>query len=58
MPVRIVLGAAPGWQIAVSLVALVGSTVLLVPLAARLYSGAVLRTRGRVRIREAWRSAE
>jgi ABC-2 type transport system permease protein len=58
MPVRIVLGAAPVWQIAVSLVALVGSTVLLVPFAARLYSGAVLRTRGRVRIREAWRSAE
>jgi ABC-2 type transport system permease protein len=58
MPVRIVLGAAPAWQIAVSMVALVGSTVLLVPLAARLYSGAVLRTRGRVRIREAWRSAE
>ena len=42
----------------VSLVALVGSTVLLVPFAARLYSGAVLRTRGRVRIRDAWRSAE
>ena len=58
MPVRIVLGAAPAWQIAVSLAALVGSTFLLVPLAARLYAGAVLRTRGRVRIREAWRSAE
>jgi len=58
MPVRIVLGAAPAWQILVSLVALVGSTVLLVPFAARLYSGAVLRTRGRVRIREAWRAAE
>ncbi len=58
MPVRIVLGAAPGWQIVVSLIVLVGSTVLLVPFAARLYSGAVLRTRGRVRIREAWRSAE
>jgi ABC-2 type transport system permease protein len=58
MPVRIVLGAAPGWQIALSLIVLVGSTVLVVPFAARLYSGAVLRTRGRVRIREAWRSAE
>ncbi len=57
MPVRIVLGAAPGWQIALSLVLLIGSTILLVPLAARLYSGAVLRTRGRVKIREAWRSA-
>jgi ABC-2 type transport system permease protein len=57
MPVRIVLGAAPGWQIALSLTLLIGSTIMLVPLAARLYSGAVLRTRGRVKIREAWRSA-
>jgi len=57
MPVRIVVGAAPGWQIALSLLILIGSTVLLVPFAARLYSGAVLRTRGRVKIREAWRSA-
>jgi ABC-2 type transport system permease protein len=57
MPVRIVLGAAPAWQIALSLTLLIGSTILLVPLAARLYSGAVLRTRGRVKIREAWRSA-
>jgi ABC-2 type transport system permease protein len=57
MPVRIVLGAAPGWQIALSLAILIGSTVLLVPIAARLYSGAVLRTRGRVKLREAWRSA-
>jgi ABC-2 type transport system permease protein len=58
MPVRIVVGAATPWQVALSLALLIGSTILLVPLAARLYSGAVLRTRGRVRIREAWRSAE
>jgi ABC-2 type transport system permease protein len=57
MPVRIVVGAATGWQIALSLVLLIGSTILLVPFAARLYTGAVLRTRGRVKIREAWRSA-
>jgi ABC-2 type transport system permease protein len=57
MPVRIVVGAATPWQIALSLLLLIGTTVLLVPLAARLYSGAVLRTRGRVKIREAWRSA-
>ena len=57
MPVRIVVGAATPWQIAVSLTLLIGSTVLLVPFAARLYSGAVLRTRGRVKIREAWRSS-
>ncbi len=57
MPVRIVLGAAPGWQIALALVLIVGSTVLLVPLAARLYSGAVLRTGARVKIRDAWRAS-
>lgn len=57
MPVRIVVGAATPFQVVLSLVLLVGSTILLVPLAARLYSGAVLRTRGRVKIREAWRSA-
>jgi ABC-2 type transport system permease protein len=57
MPVRIVVGAATPWQVALSLFLLIGSTILLVPVAARLYSGAVLRTRGRVKIREAWRSA-
>ena len=57
MPVRIVVGAATSWQVVLSLVLLIGSTILLVPLAARLYSGAVLRTRGRVKIGEAWRSA-
>ena len=57
MPVRIVVGAATPWQVVLSLVLLIGSTILLVPLAARLYSGAVLRTRGRVKVREAWRSA-
>ena len=58
MPVRIVLGAAEPWQVALSLTLLVGSTAILVPLAARLYRGAVLRTGARVRIRDAWRAAE
>jgi ABC-2 type transport system permease protein len=57
MPVRMTLGAAAPWEIALSLVLVVGSTVLLVPLAARLYAGAVLRTGARVRLRDAWRSA-
>jgi ABC-2 type transport system permease protein len=57
MPVRIVLGAAPGWQIALSLALLVGSAIALVPIGARLYEGAVLRTGSRVKLREAWRAA-
>jgi len=57
MPVRIVLGVASGWQIALSLALLIGSAVALVPVGARLYAGAVLRTGSRVRLRDAWRAA-
>jgi ABC-2 type transport system permease protein len=57
MPVRIVLGAASGWQIALSLGLLIGSAVALVPVGARLYAGAVLRTGSRVKLRDAWRAA-
>ena len=57
MPVRIVLGAAPAWQIALSLALIIGSTILLVPAAARLYMGAILRSGGRVKVRDAWRAA-
>ena len=45
MPVRIVLGAATGWQIALSLALLIGSAVALVPVGGRLYAGAVLAHR-------------
>ena len=57
MPVRIVLGAATPLQVALSVTLLVGSTLLLIPLAGRLYSGAVLRTGARVKLRDAWRAA-
>jgi ABC-2 type transport system permease protein len=54
MPVRIVLGAATAWQVALSLTLLIGSAIFLVPVGARLYRGAVLRTGQRVRLRDAW----
>jgi ABC-2 type transport system permease protein len=57
MPVRIVLGAATGPQIALALVLLIGSTIVLVPAGARLYEGAVLRTGARVKLRDAWRAS-
>jgi ABC-2 type transport system permease protein len=57
MPVRIVLGSATPAQIVVSVTALIGSTLLLIPLAGRLYSGAVLRTGSKVKLRDAWRAA-
>lgn len=57
MPVRIALGAATPPQIALSIALLFAGTAALVPLSARLYSGAVLKTGSRVKIRDAWRSA-
>jgi ABC-2 type transport system permease protein len=58
MPVRISLGAATPLEIVASLIVTIGSTALLIPLAGRVYSGAVLRTGARVKLREAWRSAD
>jgi ABC-2 type transport system permease protein len=57
MPVRIALGSATPAQIVLALVVLLGSTALLIPLAGRLYAGAVLQTAGRVKLRDAWRAA-
>lgn len=57
MPVRIALGSATAPQIALSITLLVAGTAALVPLSARLYAGAVLKTGTRVKLRDAWRSA-
>ena len=56
MPVRMVLGSATPWEIVASLVIVIGSTALLIPLAGRVYAGAILRTGAKVRIRDAWRA--
>lgn len=57
MPVRIALGSATVLQVALSVALLVAGTAVLVPLSARLYAGAVLKTGSRVKLRDAWRSA-
>ncbi|HET9310316.1 MAG TPA: ABC transporter permease [Actinomycetota bacterium] len=57
MPVRIAMGAATVPQIVASIVLLVAGTAALVPVSAKLYAGAVLKTGARVRLRDAWRSA-
>jgi ABC-2 type transport system permease protein len=57
MPVRIALGSATVPQVALSVALLVAGTAVLVPLSARLYAGAVLKTGTRVKLRDAWRSA-
>lgn len=57
MPGRIMLGEVPAWEIAASVAVMIASTALLIPLAARIYSAAVLRTGTAVKLSEALRLA-
>jgi ABC-2 type transport system permease protein len=57
MPMRIAMGAAPAWQIALSTALTVGLAVVLVWLAGRIYGNAVMRMGSRIRLRDAFRSA-
>jgi ABC-2 type transport system permease protein len=57
MPVRAVVGEAGAAEIAVSLALLVVSIGLLIPLAARIYEGSVLRMGKPLKVREALRTA-
>jgi ABC-2 type transport system permease protein len=57
MPPRMVLGDASTVEIVASFVVTIGATLVLIPIAARLYSGGVLRTGSALKLREAWRAA-
>jgi ABC-2 type transport system permease protein len=57
VPPRIVTGDIPAWEIVASLLVTVGATALLIPLAARIYSGGILRTGSALKLRDAWRAA-
>jgi len=55
-PVRMAVGDAPAWELVLAAVLMLAATAGLVLVGARLYEGAVLRTGGKVRLAEAWRS--
>jgi ABC-2 type transport system permease protein len=57
MPVRIVLGSATTPEVVLSIAIVVVSAAALIPVSARLYSGAILRIGARVKLRDAWRSS-
>ena len=57
MPVRMAAGVAQPWEIVVAIVGTVLGAIALVWIGARVYSGALLRTGGKVKLREAWRAA-
>ena len=56
MPPRIALGEAPAVEILAAFAVTVAGALALIPLAGRIYSGAVLRTGSAVKLREAWRA--
>jgi ABC-2 type transport system permease protein len=57
VPPRIVTGDVPAWEVVASLAVTLGSAIALIPLAARIYSGGILRTGSALKVREAWRAA-
>ena len=52
-PVRMAAGEAAWWEVAVSVVLMLVAIALIVRLGGRVYAGALLRTRGKVKLREA-----
>jgi ABC-2 type transport system permease protein len=56
MPLRVAAGEVPAWQFVLAVAVMLGSTAALIPVAARIYAGAVLRTGARVRLGQALRS--
>ncbi len=56
MPMRTALGSAQPWEVALSIALVVAGIVLLVWVGSRVYTGALLRTGGTVKLRDAWRS--
>ena len=57
MPARIAVGEASTIEIVGAFAVTLGAAALLIPLAARIYSGAILRTGAAVKLRQAWGAA-
>ncbi len=57
VPLRAAFDAIPPWQVGLSVLLTVIAIYFLFIVAARVYSGAVLQTGSRMKIRDAWRSA-
>ena len=57
VPLRAALGAIEPWEIALAVLINVVAIWLLLEFGGRVYSGAVLQTGGRMKLRDAWRAA-
>ena len=57
VPLRAAFDAIPPWQIGLSIAITVVAIWALFSIGARVYAGAVLQLGGRIKLRDAWRSA-
>jgi ABC-2 type transport system permease protein len=57
VPLRTALGVIQPWEILLSVALMVASIWFLFVVGARVYSGAVLQTGGRIKLRDAWRAS-
>ena len=57
VPLRAALGAIEPWEIAGAVIVNVAAIWLLLEFGGRVYSGAVLQTAGRIKLRDAWRAS-
>jgi ABC-2 type transport system permease protein len=57
MPGRIITGNASTWEIVASFGVTLAAAAALIPLAARIYEGGILRTGSAIKLREAWRAS-
>jgi ABC-2 type transport system permease protein len=57
VPLRAAFDAIPPWQIGLSVLVTVAAIWVLFSIGARVYAGAVLQIGGRIKLRDAWRSA-
>lgn len=57
VPLRAALDAIPAWQIPASIAVMLVAIWVLFVIGGRVYSGAVLQTGGRMKLRDAWRAS-
>lgn len=58
MPLRQAAGNAEVWEVVASVALMVGAILLMLRIGGRAYSGGLLRSGGKIKLREAFRSAE
>lgn len=58
LPVRMALGLAPWWHVAIGAVGVIIATLVMIRFAGRIYEGSLLRLGAKVKLRDAWRASK